>query len=255
MIFGNMILQQIYGQEKADFGGSSKTQCCRFFNRKQRICRDSVDSTALNFFKDFWEFNPIINTWTKIADFKGGARCGAVGFSIGSEGYVGLGIFFIFGSIGYYNDFWAFDTLKSTWTKKEGFYLPREESFSVSLGGKGYTGLGYYEYTDHHGNIALHYYADFWQYNPDDDHTGISEQNTIKNNIKIYQSNSSINIESTENLNEVIIIDLLGQEVMRYENKDVNKRIVSINGLKQGLYFAEIITINHNVLVKKFVKI
>ena len=31
------------------------------------------------------------NTWKKKADFGGGARYGAVGFSIGSKGYIGTG--------------------------------------------------------------------------------------------------------------------------------------------------------------------
>ena len=31
------------------------------------------------------------NTWTQKADFGGTARCGAVGFSIGSKGYIGTG--------------------------------------------------------------------------------------------------------------------------------------------------------------------
>src|SRR5258705_11976593 len=35
--------------------------------------------------KDFWEFDPIANTWTQKADFGGDARSYAVGFSIGSK--------------------------------------------------------------------------------------------------------------------------------------------------------------------------
>ena len=40
---------------------------------------------------DFWEYNPSTNTWTKKADFGGVGRVAAVGFSIGSKGYLGTG--------------------------------------------------------------------------------------------------------------------------------------------------------------------
>ena len=36
--------------------------------------------------KDFWEFDPLINSWTQKADFAGTARSYAVGFSIGAKG-------------------------------------------------------------------------------------------------------------------------------------------------------------------------
>lgn len=40
---------------------------------------------------DFYNYNPVKNTWTRIADFGGGERVSAVGFSIGPKGYVGTG--------------------------------------------------------------------------------------------------------------------------------------------------------------------
>jgi hypothetical protein len=48
------------------------------------------DSTG-NLYKDFWEYNPDVNAWTRKADFGGTSRSGAVGFSIGMKGYVGTG--------------------------------------------------------------------------------------------------------------------------------------------------------------------
>ena len=41
--------------------------------------------------KDFWEYDPVLNTWTQKADFGGAARGDAVGFSIGDKGYIGHG--------------------------------------------------------------------------------------------------------------------------------------------------------------------
>ena len=42
-------------------------------------------------YKDFWEYDPTANTWTQKADFGGTARKNAVGFSIGTKGYIGTG--------------------------------------------------------------------------------------------------------------------------------------------------------------------
>lgn len=41
--------------------------------------------------KDFWKYDPTSDTWTKVADFLGTARSGAVAFSLNGKGYVGTG--------------------------------------------------------------------------------------------------------------------------------------------------------------------
>ena len=41
--------------------------------------------------KDFWEFDPDLNIWTQKTDYGGRARYEAIGFSIGSKGYIGTG--------------------------------------------------------------------------------------------------------------------------------------------------------------------
>src|SRR5207244_4026507 len=50
---------------------------------------------------DFWEYDRATNTWLQKADFAGWKRAGAVGFSIGSKGYIGTS-----GSPGH--DFWEY---------------------------------------------------------------------------------------------------------------------------------------------------
>ena len=45
-------------------------------------------------------------------------RYGAVGFSIGSKGFIGTGVDF-FGN--YYNDFWEYNPATNTWTQKANF--------------------------------------------------------------------------------------------------------------------------------------
>jgi hypothetical protein len=56
---------------------------------------------------DFWEYDPIANTWIRKANYGGGIREDAVAFSIGKKGYFGIGI----GGAGYnpsVSDFWEY---------------------------------------------------------------------------------------------------------------------------------------------------
>ena len=53
-------------------------------------------------------------TWTARTNFGGVTRSGAVGFSIGTKGYIGTGGIGISGS--YYNDFWQWDQVTNAWT-------------------------------------------------------------------------------------------------------------------------------------------
>ena len=57
-------------------------------------------------------------TWIQKADFAGGDRSNAVGFSIGNKGYVATGVD---ASRGLRNDFWEFDPISGNWTKKADF--------------------------------------------------------------------------------------------------------------------------------------
>ena len=61
-------------------------------------------------YNDFWEYDPATDTWTQKADFEGVGRGFAVGFSIGSNGYIGTGLL---GNLNYggpsSKDFWEYD--------------------------------------------------------------------------------------------------------------------------------------------------
>lgn len=102
--------------------------------------------------KDFWEYDPVTNSWTKKADFGGNARQGAVGFSIGKKGYIGTGNDGILTK-----DFWEYDSDSDTWTAKAGFGgSPRSAAVGFSIAGKGYIGTG------NDGGLK----NDFWEYDP-----------------------------------------------------------------------------------------
>jgi N-acetylneuraminic acid mutarotase len=100
---------------------------------------------------------PLKNTaeaWTQKANFGGSARDNAVGFSIGSKGYIGTGKT---SSTSYKNDFWEYDPSTNTWSQKANFGgTARHSAVGFSIGAKGYIGTGY------DGSRK----NDFWEYDP-----------------------------------------------------------------------------------------
>jgi len=114
---------------------------------------------GLNFFtlsyqKDFWEYDPATNTWSRKADFPF-IRQGAFTFSIGNKGYVGAGT----GQPGVTdnNDFWEYDPTNDKWTKKADYGGGLTTSaFGFSIGNKGYAGTG---------SVT----KAFWEYDPSND--------------------------------------------------------------------------------------
>ncbi|BDD06591.1 Kelch repeat-containing protein [Aureibacter tunicatorum] len=54
---------------------------------------------------EVWEFNTTNNSWDRLAAFEGSARYGAIGFAVGSFGYIVTGQ----SSSYYFDDSWAFD--------------------------------------------------------------------------------------------------------------------------------------------------
>jgi hypothetical protein len=63
-------------------------------------------------------------TWTQKADFGGTERLSAVGFSIGTKGYIGTGGKYPDPP---YSDFWEYDPATDVWTQKADFAgSPRE---------------------------------------------------------------------------------------------------------------------------------
>lgn len=97
------------------------------------------------------------NVWTQKTSMTFGKTV-AVGFSIGSKGYVGTGC--AGGSNCWATDFWEYDPATNSWTQKANFPgLARVGAVGFSIGSKGYLGTGSigYPYT------AL---GDFWEYDP-----------------------------------------------------------------------------------------
>jgi hypothetical protein len=96
------------------------------------------------------------DSWTQKATTGGIARQNAVGFSIGTKGYIGTGDD-INGN--FYKDFWEYDPTTNAWSQKADFGgTPRHSAVGFSIGDKGYIGTGQ--------DVSFIYTNDFWEYDP-----------------------------------------------------------------------------------------
>lgn len=101
------------------------------------------------------------DTWTQMEDFGGSARHSAVGFSIGSKGYIGTGQ--CDGGV-LTNDFWEYDPDTETWAQKTNFGgTGRLLAVGLSIRDKGYIGMGAI------WNPTWTFFKDFWEYDPASD--------------------------------------------------------------------------------------
>lgn len=145
--------------QKANFGGVARGSAVGFsIGTKGYIGTGQaiVNNTTI-YYNDFWEYNPSTNTWTRKANFGGGGRSAAVGFSIGVKGYIGTGENGIPSST---NDFWEYDPSTNIWTQKANFGgTARMGATGFSIGATGYLGTGY----------TNTYRNDFWEYDPSSD--------------------------------------------------------------------------------------
>ena len=142
--------------QKADFGGHARDYAVGFTIASKGYVGTGQSGAFPNYtyYKDFWEYDPNSNTWTRKSDFGGTARYGAVGFSIDSQGYLGTGT----DGLGQ-KDFWEFDPIQNAWSQKADFGgIERVWATGFSIGGKGYLGTGLDD-----NNIVD---RDFWEFDP-----------------------------------------------------------------------------------------
>jgi N-acetylneuraminic acid mutarotase len=83
--------------------------------------------------------------WTQKADFGGGTRYAAFGFSIGNTGFAGSGVGFLSGNYQYvYTDFWKYDQPNDTWVQLANHPAPcRNAASGFSIADKGYVTVGW----------------------------------------------------------------------------------------------------------------
>lgn len=96
------------------------------------------------------------NVWIQRADFGGGKRYSAIGFSIGQKGYICMGKD---GDQDPTKDFWEYDPLTDNWTQKADFGGGKRYSpIGFSIEQKGYIGMG--------SDTLFQKKSDFWEYDP-----------------------------------------------------------------------------------------
>lgn len=68
------------------------------------------------FERDFWEYDPLNNAWTRKKDFPGSGRFCGVGFNIGNLGFIGLGT-----DGGFLKDVYIYDAINDNWNFANNF--------------------------------------------------------------------------------------------------------------------------------------
>lgn len=108
------------------------------------------------FFQDFWEYDPVTETWSQKANFAGGPRRQAVAFVLDTTAYVGTGI----APDGLKRDMYSYDASTNQWTQLNDFGgSARKEATAFVMGDQAYIGTG------DDGVMK----KDFWQYEPSTD--------------------------------------------------------------------------------------
>ncbi len=150
--------------QKSDVPGGIRTDAVGFSISGKGYIGTGSDKTGptdlfgYKFKKDFYEYDPAVDTWTKKSDFPGSARSKAIGINIGNKGYVGLGQD---STDTLQKDFWCYDPIHDAWNKKTDFPSgARYGAAAFSIGGFGYVGTGstYLSYALERNN------NDFYQY-------------------------------------------------------------------------------------------
>jgi len=127
--------------ELKEFSGTTRSDAASFIIGNNGFVFGGYDGDKR--LSDLWMMNPDNDTWTQmanLADFGGVARNSASAFAIGTNGYIGLG----FDGNDYLKDFWQYNSLTNSWTRKADFEgSARYGAVGFALDGKGYMGTGY----------------------------------------------------------------------------------------------------------------
>jgi N-acetylneuraminic acid mutarotase len=154
--------------QKASFAGGPRIRATGIvIGNKGYLGLGNSDNNLPSYGKDdFWQYDPTSDQWIQKANYKGGQRYGACGFSIGRYGYVGTGTGIDTTQsyqIQHMYDFYLYDTALDKWSGFFGYGGPgRENAVGFSIGNKGYFGMG---------EISLYYqtfgpFSDFYEFDP-----------------------------------------------------------------------------------------
>jgi N-acetylneuraminic acid mutarotase len=147
--------------QMADLPGSPRRNAIGFALNDKGYVGTGIDSSESSLgveLKDFWEYDPILNSWLQKADYPGAAGLGvyyAGAFTADNKGYVTCGKY---GPSAYAFDLWEYKPTTDSWSQRANF--PGGVRYAVSalsIDNKGYVGMGI--------DYDL-YRKDWWQYDP-----------------------------------------------------------------------------------------
>jgi N-acetylneuraminic acid mutarotase len=146
--------------QKADLPGSARRDAVAFSADGKGYVGTGInadESLGALKLKDFWAYDPTLNTWSQVADYPGVGGLGlyfATAFELDSKGYVCGGKV---GPNSYTNQLWEYKPSLNQWTQRTNFPGGvRYQLASFSVGYYGYVGLG--------ANQDV-FKKDFWKYN------------------------------------------------------------------------------------------
>jgi N-acetylneuraminic acid mutarotase len=143
-------------RSRASFIGSARTNPVAFSAGGKGYVGTGRSSVTPNpYLNDFYQYNPINDTWTAIASFPGSSRSFASAFTINQSGYVGMG----FTGTTRLKDFFVYQPSTNTWSAIAS--LPaaaqvRQQATAFSINNRGFAGQGL-------GSALL---SDFYEYDP-----------------------------------------------------------------------------------------
>jgi N-acetylneuraminic acid mutarotase len=129
-----------FWKTKASFTGIPRERAVAFsINGKAYIGLGYNRDEEIQELGDFWEYDPIADTWTQLHNFGGSARYNAVGFAANGKGYVGTGN----DGSNYDGDFWEYDPAADAWQEIASYPgQKREEATAFILNDKAYICAG-----------------------------------------------------------------------------------------------------------------
>jgi N-acetylneuraminic acid mutarotase len=179
----------------------------------------------------WFEYNPVTNLWATKANFPGLPRSGAIGFSVGSKGYIACGTDWP-NSLTCYQDCYEYDPVADSWLRIQDFPgSGRRFVVATSTATRGYTCTGT-------NGINLN---DMWEFDPA---FATSTQEKTKLSFSIFPN--PVHDHFTLQLSELpspdsrlFIYDANGEIVL---TSLITRQISAIqrNDLPSGVYFFEI---------------
>ena len=108
--------------QKANFPGTGRMGAVGFsIGTKGYIGTGYNSSGNGTYFADFWEWNQATNAWVQKTGLGSTVREYAVGFTIGSKGYIGTGQYSSGFTLMFRNDLWEYNQSTGAWTQKANF--------------------------------------------------------------------------------------------------------------------------------------